>query len=173
MTLSFDHSILGKNLKIELLDQQQVELKDPPQISFYNTGLTNEFERISVQQNSSKDLELENLAHKQTSAIQPAAGALNAKKKSNENPLMRHFRRKFEMQKCSSASHILKVPFNNNRISLSPIHNSKKLLNHQDSSGSIPQLINDTDMDNPVNDTNQKKGESRLSSLWKLNASNR
>ena len=151
-------------MKIELLDQQQVELKDPPQLSFYNTGLTNEFESIKIAhsvQNSTKDLELDLANNTNNSSTTTSNKAIQPvlKKKSNENPLMRHFRRKFEMQKCSSASHILKVPFNNNRISLSPIHNSKKLLNHQDSVGSIPQLINDTDIDNPVNETNQKKGK--------------
>lgn len=44
------------------------------------------------------------------------------------NPLIKNFRRRFEMQKCSSTNNILKGPFNN-RISLSPIENSARLFN--------------------------------------------
>jgi len=121
----------GKNLKIDLLSQQQqVEAKselavESDKISFYHTGLTNEFETIKIGRESDKE-------NKNIAITDPTSKPLSIMKKkpdkSNENPLMRQFRRKFEMQKCSSASHILKIPFNNNRISLSPIHNSKKLL---------------------------------------------
>lgn len=174
LSLSHNKSLLlrpklkGKNLKIDLLDQQQVELKDPNcNTSFCNTGLTNEFETIKIahsEQNSTKanieldhKLDQENYLKEEKSKVNPIRqGIIKKKLPKNENPLVRHFRRKFEMQKCSSASHILKVPFNNNRISLSPIHNSKKLLK-TDSASSIPQLINDTDIDNPGVESNQKK----------------
>ena len=66
----------------------------------------------------------------------------------HENPLVKHFRRRFEMQKCSSASHLLKAPFTN-PISLSPIQNSLKSIDNQDT---IPQcqLVYDTDIDNQI-----------------------
>ncbi len=139
MSLNNNKSLLlrpklkGKNLKVDLLSQQQQQVEAKPelpvnsnQISFYNTGLTNEFETIKIGQ--AADKENKNIAanDSQTTGNCMPLGIMKKKPiKTNENPLVRHFRRKFEMQKCSSASHILKVPFTNNRISLSPIQNSK------------------------------------------------
>ena len=42
-----------------------------------------------------------------------------------ENPFLKNFKRRFDMQKCSSANNILKATFKN-RISLSPIENKQK-----------------------------------------------
>lgn len=165
----------GKNLKVDLINQQQItELKDP---LFYNTGLTNEFETIKIaqtnNQNSTKDVtDSDHKSDQETNYIRTKddskiissklkQGIVKKKLAKNENPLVNRIRRKFEMQKCSSASHILKVPFNNNRISLSPIHNSKKYtkINTDSSSNSIRQLINDTDIDQPVTEPCPKKGD--------------
>jgi hypothetical protein len=64
------------------------------------------------------------------------------------NPLIKHFKRRFEMQKCSSANNILKAPFKN-RISLSPIENSVKPIKHQQEDMSeVKQSIQLDDMDN-------------------------
>jgi hypothetical protein len=102
----------------------------------YSTGLTNEFNIINLksQNTSSKNIEIES-----SLPVAPLKTTLELLSKpnqqnKNENLLIRNFKRRFEMQKCSSTNNlILKAPpmptfITNSRISLSPIEN--KLLNN-------------------------------------------
>ena len=80
------------------------------------TGLTGKFKTVELDKN--KD------AEKQEPIEEKPKLDMNLMEKP-VNPLIKHFKRRFEMQKCSSANNILKASFKN-RISLSPIENSLK-----------------------------------------------
>lgn len=87
---------------------------DEPALVFSNTGLTGEFKLVNIKTNP------ELLDHPYLTQPPPPPLPLPNK----INPLFKHFRRRFEMQKCSSANNILKNHQFSNRISLSPIENN-------------------------------------------------
>ena len=78
-----------------------------------------------------------------------------------KNPLIQNFKKRFEMHKCSSAHNILKSPssFVNNRISLSPIHNSliKNLQHQQKDKSSIVNNECIDEMNSSCEDLENKK----------------
>lgn len=110
----------GKNfMKVNLLDNQHendLSNVSSSSSSAPHTGLTSEFETVKLVGGDELDEE----------AVMPSTQPIVLK-----NPLIQNFKRRFEMQKCSSANNILKAAAYNNRISLSPIQNSKNLLQQQ------------------------------------------
>ena len=120
------HTGLTDNFKIVHLDSSNKKSEQ----SCPNEKDTRETKSIemseNVEQPSEKPLKLTAQAKVESSN----AMAKEEPEKMACNPLIKHFKRRFEMQKCSSANNILKAPFKN-RISLSPIENSVKLIKHQ------------------------------------------
>ena len=86
-----------------------------PKLLFNNTGLTDEFKIISLKNEQSNKTD-------NNSLVNLVRITQNDYSKPINNPIVKHFRRRFELQKCSSANNILKS--HPNRISLSPIENN-------------------------------------------------
>ena len=135
----------GKNIlnfkDIALLSNESSHMESSKQ-SFENsspcfkTGLTGEFQTIRIKNADNGEVcEMEakchNNADNQDLDMSDDCFRPDESKKEaapmTENPLIQNFRRRFEMHKCSSTNNILKAPFSN-RISLSPIENSQRLL---------------------------------------------
>ncbi len=101
------------------------------------SGLTGQFKVVEIDKDSSTSYLNENKkpAIIATIADTTAAAATQPQNRNDDssatnfdkpdNPFIKNFKRRFEMQKCSSANNILKASFKN-RISLSPIENKQK-----------------------------------------------
>jgi hypothetical protein len=106
------------------------------------SGLTGQFKVVEIDKDSSTSYLNENKKPVTVTTIadtvptQPQNAFKNDQENRNDdssatnfdkpdNPFIKNFKRRFEMQKCSSANNILKASFKN-RISLSPIENKQK-----------------------------------------------
>lgn len=139
----------------------------------FKTGLTGEFQTIRIKsvdtaemseiENKfnnvdSHDFDMSDECFKQEELKKEIAPIV-------QNPLIQNFRRRFEMQKCSSTNNILKAPFNN-RISLSPIENSQRLLKKLQQEKNFKECQNEKiDANESCDDLLQSEDESDTSSI--------
>ena len=114
----YNKSAKKKSTKLKLRGNEQASRR---------SGLTGQFKIVNIDKDSSSDTNIkidtcQDLSKKDENPT-------NFDKPGN--PFIKNFKRRFEMQKCSSANNILKASFKN-RISLSPIENKQKAhLNNQ------------------------------------------
>ena len=114
----YNKSAKKKSTKLKLRGNEQTSRR---------SGLTGQFKTVDIDKDSSSDINIkidtcQDLSKKDENPT-------NFDKP--DNPFIKNFKRRFEMQKCSSANNILKASFKN-RISLSPIENKQKAhLNNQ------------------------------------------
>ena len=110
-------------------------IPDPASFSpIYHSGVTDEFQTLKLKQNNldAKETEThqdetqnESFILNQPQIYSESKGINSNNQENFVNPSLKDFNRRCGLQKCSSAKNILRAPFNN-RISLSPIHNSQK-----------------------------------------------
>lgn len=142
LSLAGQHSNFGETTNNSLSNKQMSKLENLEMIEISN-NLTSGGEKAAETENSDVENNKPTALNSETTDL-------------NQPPPINFNRRRFEMQKCSSAHNILKAPVafvnkNNARISLSPIENSMKRrmllkrVSEQEHDKSSSSILNKTD----------------------------